>query len=101
MAIDLVIATLSTPGSTTDWLEFDIDAPKSFSVHVTGDYQGRLTLRVRTRETNAVVNSERFKDGDEFFFEQEIVSKQDVCMCFRDGDYKSGSADIVIQFEGH
>lgn len=93
-------ASLSAPESFTTWVEFDLTTPEQFSIHVSNIYKGVLTLQVRTRETNAVVNERRFKSGEKLAVNGEIVSKEDIRIGFIGADYRSGVADIVIQPEG-
>lgn len=101
MAVGKVIETLSTPNSQTSFLEFDFTAPKQFSINVTGEYNGRLTFQVRVRETGDIVDDRRFDPGEQIALNGEIVSKQDIRMVFKRGDYRSGSADIALQEEGN
>lgn len=99
MAVKTSIS-LSAPETFTDWVEFDLTTPEQFSLHVSNTYKGVLTFQVRTRETNAIVGERRFKSGEKIALNGEIVSKEDIRLGFIGADYRSGTADIVIQPEG-
>lgn len=100
MAVEKVTASLNQPGSFSDWLEFDIGEATQFSIFVSNRYGGCLTLQVRDRGTGAIVDRKRFRSGEKVTFNGEVVSKQDLRLGFKDGDYRHGTADVSIHEEG-